>query len=371
MTVSGQATTPYVARTMRVLSRRTNMLLLCLLALGAAAGWLYAREALAAIALVVAMVALIAGTHELAHFVAAKLLGVDVLEFSLGFPPRLALWRHEGTAYSLGWVPLGGFVRLAGERDPEHPRSFAGASRRRRLVILVSGSVANLLLPVPLLALTLLLPLSGPTGGRAMITDIAPDSVAALAGLRPGDVIYEVAGRETRLAWLAARELRRRSGDAVDLLVRRDQAYLTVGVIAAGGGIEASRGAAALGVTLLPECMVDSSVACPPFTPGSEQKAQGGLIGPIGLVQLTSQIAAGGASSLLILTAVLSLNCGVLNLLPLPMLDGGRVLFLGVEALRGGRRFPARAEQRLHFAGLLLVLSVIVFATVVDIQRLF
>ena len=358
-----------VPRAPRALSRRANLLLLCACALGVAAAWIFARDVLGVIGIVVVMLALIAGTHELAHFVTAKLLGVDIVEFSLGFPPRMVRWRHEGTAYSIGWLPLGGFVRLAGEYDPERPRSFAAASRWTRLVILVSGSVANLLLPLPLLAFTLLLPLDSPTPGRAVITEIAPDSVAAIAGLRPGDVIYEVAGRETEIAWNAAHELRRRSGDAIDLLVRRDQAYVMVDV--AANADTRSDGAAAFGVELLPECALDSRVECPPFTPGLAQEDDAQVLGPIGIVQLTNEVAAGGLFSLVILTAVLSVNCGVINLLPLPMLDGGRVLFLGIEALRGGRRFAVRTERLLHFAGLLLVVWVLVLATIGDLQRIF
>ena len=373
MTARSQESPPYMVRTMTTLSRRVNMALFCVLAAGVVGGWFFARDAFNAVLLVLAIVVLIAGAHELAHFVTAKLLGVDVIEFGLGFPPRMTLWIHEGTAYSLGWVPLGGFVKLAGERDPSHPRSFAGASRRRRLAILVSGSVANLLLPLPLLtaaaAFTLLSPQDGPGSGRAVITEIAPNSVASLAGLRPGDVIHEVAGRETELARRAVRELSRRSGEAIDLLIQRDEDYLAVDMLAAGD--TSSRGAAAIGVTLVPECALSGSGQCPPFTSGIEQEGPGGLIGPLGLIQLTSEIARGGISSLLILTAVLSLNCAVLNMLPLPMLDGGRVLFLGVETLRGGRRFAVRTERLLHFSGLLLVLSVIVFATVTDIQRIF
>ena len=132
--------------------------------------------------------------HELGHFATAKWFGIKVTEFAFGFPPRIFGVRYGDTVYSLNWIPLGGFVRMVGEEDPTHPRSFAGQAIWKRAVVLVSGSVMNLAFPIAVFATLFTLP-HDTVVGTVTIMGVSPDSPAQEAGLRPGDMVLEVQGK--------------------------------------------------------------------------------------------------------------------------------------------------------------------------------
>src|SRR5258708_4117744 len=133
--------------------------------------------------------------HELGHFVLAKRAGVKVEEFGIGFPPRLLAFRRGETDYSLNAVPLGGFVRMLGEEDPTAPRSFASAPRRWRVAILAAGAAMNIVVATFLFAGAFASGWPTVTKSDVVITQVAPDSPAAQAGLRSGDVISAVNGK--------------------------------------------------------------------------------------------------------------------------------------------------------------------------------
>src|SRR3990172_8860364 len=142
-----------------------------------------------------AMLVVLIVVHELGHFVTAKLAGVKVLEFGLGYPPRLWGIKRGDTEYTVNALPLGGFVRLLGEEDPGDPRSLAAKPRWIRLVVLGSGSVMNVALAVFLFSLALTIPREVDIS-RARIAEVVPGSPAAEAGLKPGDTIFAINGRE-------------------------------------------------------------------------------------------------------------------------------------------------------------------------------
>ncbi|MDE2718467.1 MAG: site-2 protease family protein, partial [Chloroflexota bacterium] len=132
--------------------------------------------------------------HELGHFATAKWFGIKVTEFGFGFPPRIFGIRYRDTVYSLNWIPLGGFVRMVGEEDPSHPRSFARQARWKRAIVLVAGSVMNLAFPIAVFAILFTLP-HDTIVGTVTISGVSPDSPAQEAGLRPGDQVLEVEGK--------------------------------------------------------------------------------------------------------------------------------------------------------------------------------
>ena len=335
--------------------------------------------------------------HEFAHFVTAKMYGIRVLEFGIGFPPRLAGFRYGETEYTVNWLPLGGFVRLLGEEDPDDPRSLAAAPRMHRFVVLVSGSLMNLVLPVLLFAVAYSIPHDEQVG-RAVIATVVPGAPAEAAGFEPGDIIYEIAGRDARNAGDAGRLIRLNLGEEIDVRVRRGQEFVTLTVEPRWSPPE---GQGPTGITIYPQCTLVGGYGCVPFTERVADPPwvsiprgfnatvdsmilvrnevlswiRGGsspeLAGPVGLAQTTGEVARlGGVTTLLQLAAILSINLGILNLLPLPMLDGGRVMFLFIEVLRGGRRVRPEREALIHLVGFVLFIALAAIVTFFDITRI-
>ncbi|MFQ5925674.1 MAG: site-2 protease family protein, partial [Dehalococcoidia bacterium] len=159
--------------------------------------------------------------HELGHFVTAKLSKVRVEEVGLGFAPRLLSFKRGETVYSLNLIPLGGFVRMTGEEDPNMPGSLAGKSIKTRLLVLSSGSIMNALLPVLLFSLVFMIPTSLEVGD-VQVTEVAPNSPAERAGVMPGDTILEVTDRPIRNIRDLSYNLQLNLGSEVAMLIGRD-----------------------------------------------------------------------------------------------------------------------------------------------------
>ena len=327
--------------------------------------------------------------HEAAHFVTARLFGVRVLEFGVGFPPRIGARRWRGTDYSLNWLPLGGFVRLLGEEDPDDPSSLAAQARWKRFIVIVSGAVANLLLPVLLFAVAYMVP-HEESAARAVIAEVVPGAPAEAAGLRAGDVIYEVGGRNAKNVAETGRLVRIHQGRETEFLVKRgEEGFVTV-VVEPRWAPPAGQGPT--GIRIAAQYPFTDVIALPPWEAAGSGlratvdamvlfrnevigwvKGSGGpaLAGPVGIAQTTGEVAReGGISPLFSLAAVLSINLGVLNLLPLPMLDGGRLSFLLLEIVRRGRRVAPEREALVHLAGFVVFIGLAVVITFADIARI-
>src|SRR5881396_2059959 len=136
--------------------------------------------------------------HELGHFVTARLTGITVLEFGFGLPPRLWGFKRNGVTYSINWIPFGAFVKMLGEEDPTAPGSFASKPRGIRALVLAAGSGMNFLLAVAAFSMVYIVGVPGPSpDGPVQISDVAPDSPAVAAGLKPGDTITAFNGQPT------------------------------------------------------------------------------------------------------------------------------------------------------------------------------
>ena len=345
------------------------------------------NAATAALLFIVILVGLVLA-HEAGHFVMAKLFGIKVLEFGVGFPPRVTGWQFGETEYTINWLPLGGFVRLLGEEDPSDPRSLAAQTAWKRFIVLFAGAGVNLVLPVLLFAIAFSLP-HEESIGRAVVAEVIPDSPAEAAGLELGDVIYSIGGRDAKNVATASRLVRINMGQETDLRIKRGDEFLTVNVTPRWA-FPSNQGPT--GITIASQYPFTERVALAPWEsiPAGVRATldtlmlarnevvgwvKGGsgpaVAGPVGIAQTTGQVAReGGAPPLFELAALLSINLGVINLLPLPMLDGGRIFFLLIEVVRGGRRIAPEKEAIVHLVGFVLFVALAVVVTFSDISRL-
>jgi regulator of sigma E protease len=375
-----------------------NLTGLLLVALAVAGGFFFARHALSSALIFLVILLGLVWIHELAHFVTAKAFGVLVHEFGFGFPPRIWGKRIGETEYTVNWLPIGGFVRLEGEEDTAHPRSLAVKPRWQRFIILVSGAVANLLLPILLFAMALSFP-HQESIGRAVIAGVVPGAPAAEAGLQAGDIIWAVEGRNAKNVNEASRYINLHRGDTVEVTVKRGTEFVTLDVFARWATPPLPDGTpqGPTGISIAPQYPFTETVALPPWESvpqGARQtwdtlilarneiiswfRGSGGpqFAGPVGIAQTTGEVArasettAGAVSPLLELAALLSINLGIINLLPLPMLDGGRVLFLLIEVARRGKRIAPEKEALVHLLGFVMFIALALVVTFFDISRI-
>jgi regulator of sigma E protease len=327
--------------------------------------------------------------HELGHYITAKLTGVKVLEAGIGFPPRLWGFTWRDTIYSINWLPLGGFVRLLGEEDPSHPQSLAAKPRWVRLIVLASGSGMNFVLPIFLFALVFMIP-RDVNVGLTQITTVVPDAPAEEAGLLAGDVIFQINGDEVRNVSEVGRAIRLNLGETIDFYVKHsDGALETIPVQSRWTPPE---GQGPTGIQIASLYAFTESESFAPWTAigkGANEYRdililfrnevtswfKGGsgpeFAGPVGIAQATGEIVdQSGWVALLELAALLSFNLAIINILPLPMLDGGRIVFVLLEIVRGGRRIAPEKEALVHLVGLALIITLAVAITVLDVQRI-
>ena len=325
--------------------------------------------------------------HELGHFVTAKLSGVKVLEFGIGFPPRLLRFRRGETTYTLNAIPLGGFVKMMGEEDPTHPRSLAGKPIPIRALVISAGALMNAILPVILFAIVFMVP-KDTVVGDVTVTSVAANSPAAVAGLQPGDVIRRVNGRQVENFGELRFRLRLRTGAKATMITERGGQLLSQDVVPRWQPPE-GQGATGIAVELVnPQEVKRSKPFFSAVWSGARRSVDTlvlvknevtawfigdtspQLAGPVGIAQLTGEVADLGVLALLEFAALLSINLAILNILPLPALDGGRLLFLAIEVVRRGKRISPQKEALVHLAGFVFLISAVVFISYFDILRI-
>ena len=368
--------------------------------------------------------------HELGHYLAARLVRVHVEVFSIGFGPAICTWRDRvGTVWKLGWLPLGGYVKLHGHERPEmmvadeprepgrislaimrwrgrnpRPAEFRPVSApptgdmgrwipgrvfhekpvASRALVVAAGPIANFLLAMALFALLFA------TAGRPLILPIAGDvlagSAAARAGIQADDRIVSIAGAPIASFEDIQRIIAAHPAETLPITVRRGHATLELPVLTdardSGGhkvGMLGIRGGQVEYQRLsLPEALVGGVTQTWQVTSetvvGVAQMISGrrgteDLGGPLRIAQLSGQVAQLGLASLISFIAVLSVNLGLINLFPIPVLDGGHLLFYLAEAIRG-RPVPPRAQEYGFRAGLALIAGLFILATWNDLTHL-
>ena len=370
--------------------------------------------------------------HELGHFATAKLFGIKVLEFGFGFPPKLFGIPFRGTIYSVNLIPRGGFVRMLGEEDPTDPQSFARQAVSKRMIVLAAGSAMNMLLPVIIFTILFALPHETLLGGSVIVTSVAPSSPAQEAGLRAGDVILAVDGEAVTSPSELIAIAKNRGGEPIVLSLRKasgvtglasspefmtsqtvrvvprtdpprlkvvDQvtnpqtqisvadasrydSNLGVGDTMTQGAIGVMIGLtnAKFGMTTEPVwTAVISAVktiwSVLSFTwsgiaDGISTGTNPGIAGPVGIAQATGEIVEErGFSQVYQMAAILSISLGVLNMLPIPALDGGRFMFVIIEWVRRGKRVSPKKEGLVHLVGFAVLIGLILVITFFDITK--
>ncbi len=325
--------------------------------------------------------------HELGHFFAAKITGVPVEEFGIGFPPRAYGRKWRGTIYSINWIPFGGFNKLAGEVDPKVPKGLASRGYGVRLLVLGGGIIMNLLLPFVLLAVAYMIP-HDVVSGRVVVQDVAPDSPAEMAGIEVGDTIISVEGREVENGGDISRYIQLNLGKEISLTL--EHADATTETVTLTPRWRPPEDEGAVGIMYRTEDAVIISESYPPWEAipiGARSCIEAltlyrngiaGMIlgtipftpaGPVGIVQVTGEVAHSGISPVLELTAFISIAIAITQLIPFPALDGGRILFVLLEWIRRGKRVSARTEGIVHSLGFMILLGLLVLITYQDIIR--
>ena len=324
--------------------------------------------------------------HEFGHFITAKRGGVQVNEFWIGMGPTLLKKQHNGTLYCLKLLPFGGACVMEGEdSESDNDHSFGKASLPRRMLIVAAGALMNFLVGF-LIVLAVIQP-NGPNGGYIVSTidSVDPASTAAAAGgLQAGDEILEVDGYNILLRSDFEMALSRGMDTTYEVVVRRDGEKVTLPAVVLEATIEGEDGRKMIGLTFAEQpdsigmhvnMAVRTSlnyarlvwVSLGMLVSGQVGVDQ--LSGPVGVASVMATTASYSISAFLQLVAFISINLGVMNLLPLPALDGGRLVFLIIEGIRR-KPVPAKYEGYIHAAGLMLLLALMVYVTGQDIVRL-
>ena len=355
--------------------------------------------------------------HELGHFLAAKLFGIRVDAFKLGFGPKIFTWKRGETEYGVNWLPFGGYVKIFGENPdeqsldaagPESSRSFVLKSRWKQALVLVAGVLFNFIFAWLLYVAVFTTGVTASTTGfeqysshftdpRIMVTYILPGSPADKAGLQAGDVLTAVGSTSAKLASTL-------NGDSVITSVQNtinDNAGKPI-------AIDYTRGTESRAIEVTPinsivpnkyaiGISMDNTVDLKlPFLTSIGEGFRYTLIliketvaglygfianifvghpdfadvaGPVGIAGIVGNAAQLGFKYLVMVTAIISINLGVINLIPFPALDGGRILFVAVEGIFR-RRIPAKFSNAVNMVGFALLMVLMVAVTWKDIAKL-
>jgi len=347
--------------------------------------------------------------HELGHFLVGRWCGVRILVFSIGFGPELVGFDDRyGTRWKIAAIPLGGYVkffgddgvastpdlpRMAGMDEAEKAQSFMGQSVAKRAAIVAAGPMANFLLAIVIFAS--IFALYGKQSMSARVDTVQADSAAAAAGFQSGDLVLAINGKTIADFAEMQRVVSESAGESLKITVDRKGAQLVLGATPALKEIKDNFGNVhRIGILGITRSMAAEDLKFQPVSPPQAvvlgvqetwfvidrtlsyiggvvmgREAADQLGGPIRIAQMSGQVATIGFVALIHLAAVLSVSIGLINLFPIPLLDGGHLLFYLIETARG-RPLSERAQELGFRIGLAIVLMLMIFATFNDIVHL-
>lgn len=328
---------------------------------------------------------LIVFIHEGGHFITAKTTGMQVDEFSLGFGPSLFQYKYKGTLYSLRAIPLGGYNKIAGMTPDEvlTPKSFNAKPLPSRLLVIAAGSLMNFLLAIILFwGIFFFQGLQTPVLDKTIIGSVAENSPAATSKLQANDRILAI-GNQPVKEWNDIHQaVEKFPNEVITMEIIRDGENKSISIIP---HYSETGKRVVVGISPLMEVQhpgfwgswamsIDDTqrIIYATFT-GLYMTATGtagaDLSGPIGIAQMAGQVAEAGIIYLLGFTAILSINLGIINLLPVPMLDGGHIIVLLIEGVTR-RKLPPKALYYVQMVGLTILLALFVYAMANDISKL-
>ena len=321
--------------------------------------------------------------HELGHFLTAKACGMRVDEFAIGIGPNVIQKQKGETLYSIRLLPLGGFNKIAG-MDPSEDvgeRGFNNKPVWQRFIVIAAGATFNFLLAIVIYFCIFALHGTTVPSHEPVIGDTFAGNPAAEAGIQQGDRILTINGQPIQEWKDISQSLQGHSNHVVSVTLDRKGEIISTTVIPRESGDRVVIGinpvmdvkqygigeSAVYAVTHTGSTIMEMLQGLWNIVTGH---SKGDVAGPIGVAQMAGQVAQHGFISLLLFTALLSLNLGVINLLPIPVLDGGHLVLLILEGITG-RKLPEKALQYIQMTGVGLLLLVFVYSTFQDILRLF
>ncbi len=347
---------------------------------------------------VIPLLSLLVFVHELGHFLAALWMKVRVTEFGFGYPPRmLTLFEHRGVKYTLNWLPFGGFTRMVGEEEGfDDPDSLTAKKPWQRFIVFAAGPFSNVILAV-LIYIGLFAGGIPESTGPVIIEAVAPGSPAEAAGIQAGDLLLSIGGAPVRSFTDVQQATEAGRGREIPVTVERSGNTLSVNLVPRlPSDTPASEGAIGVTISLadveavtyrkvgvgrtillgvqraayLTGAMAEGlgQMVIGLFSP-SVAAPEGGISGPVGIARLAGEVARGGWMPFLDLCGFLSLNFALINILPLPALDGGHIVFTLLEWVRGGKRVPPEKEALVHLAGMVLIIALMLVVSYLDIVR--
>ncbi len=341
----------------------------------------------------IVILGIIVFVHELGHLISAKAFNVYCREFAIGFGPVIKRIKGKETVYSIRVLPLGGFVSMAGEagvdvEDIPVERTLKGIPPFKRIIVLLAGVFNNILLAFVVFVILFMMAGQVNIPPEPVVEGIVENSAAESAGMMANDRIVKITFRDGRTVepkdFYEIINVTQMVSETMIFTVEREGALVDVSITPR---FNPEENRYMLGLYLPPQQTqeiewyqsfgialktITDSIISLIFALGFMLRGIGlqSLSGPIGIYEITAQQAAAGFQSLVILTAVLSLNIGVFNLLPLPVLDGGRVILTTVEWIIG-RSLNPRVEQALIIISMLLIVGLLLLVTWQDVAKLF
>ena len=347
------------------------------------------------IAIFIISLAIIVLLHELGHFIAGKYFKVKVEEFGIGFPPRILKLKHKETIYSINSIPLGGFVKFSGEENPNDPQSLESKPAYQRFIIIAVGPLINLVLAIILFSSIYMIPRDA-IHGNITINSVVKNSPAESAGMLPGDIITVINDEKIKTPYQVEYLLNYHQNNYLNWEVARGNKNVPIQLkpiydstqkkYIAGINLEIvdpykvsisynPLQAIQKGTSTMVDFLIMTKNEISSAITGTKPLV---VAGPIGMAQAYQELNTQNNFSLkqkilftINLMAIINLTLAIFNFLPIPALDGGRLFFILIEMIRGGKKISIMTERLIHVAGFFTLIMIAIIISWADLMRIF